>query len=176
MHQWQKFGENPSTDTIKLPRESRTDGRTHARTHARTAARTTWKHIASAGAYQRRRLKNNISAYRSGAATQDRTWYWRNGKDIKYDTQELFIKCSSMHQCAHGRPFTLLLTHPPHKVLAAVDNVARQAWVVNTGDGHALRLVASLQRIHTDGQTYTSSTILSVQCCTILMPTVTAVN
>jgi len=35
----------------KLPRESRTDGRTHGR--------TTRKHIASAGAYQRRRLKKN---------------------------------------------------------------------------------------------------------------------
>jgi len=37
MHQWQKFGENPSTDTgditeTKLPRESRTHGRTAART------------------------------------------------------------------------------------------------------------------------------------------------
>jgi len=35
---------------IKLPRESRMDGRTHGR--------TTRKHIASAGAYRRRRLKN----------------------------------------------------------------------------------------------------------------------
>ena len=105
MHQWRKFGENPSTDTgdiaetwksgmysvmlwpwpltfwpqnlissslsrdapvtkvwrksvnrywryrgnIKLPRESRTHGRSHGR--------TTRKHIASAGAYRRRRLK-----------------------------------------------------------------------------------------------------------------------
>ena len=49
---------------IKLPRESRTDGRTHGRTHARTDGqrhgRTTRKHIASAGAYRRRRLKNDI--------------------------------------------------------------------------------------------------------------------
>jgi len=59
MHQWQKFGGNPSTDTgdiaeTKLPCESRTDGRTDRR----TAARTTRKHIAAAGAYWRRRLKN----------------------------------------------------------------------------------------------------------------------
>jgi len=55
MHQWQKFGENPSIDTgdiaeTKLPRESRTDRQRHGR--------TTRKHIASAGAYWRRRLKN----------------------------------------------------------------------------------------------------------------------
>jgi len=57
MHQWQKFGENLSTDTgdiaeTKLPRESRTHGRTHGR--------TTRKHIASAGAYRWRRLKNSV--------------------------------------------------------------------------------------------------------------------
>jgi len=43
---------------IKLPRESRTDGRTHGRTHGQRHARTTRKHIASAGAYRRRRLNN----------------------------------------------------------------------------------------------------------------------
>jgi len=109
MHQWQKFGENLSTDAgvmveegksgmhslmpwpwtltfwpqnlissslsrdapvtkvwrksvnrywryrgnIRLPRESRTDARTAAR-------RTTRKHIASAGAYWRRRLKKHM--------------------------------------------------------------------------------------------------------------------
>jgi len=42
---------------IELPRESRTDGRTDGRTHGRT----TRKHIASAGAYRRRRLKNRNS-------------------------------------------------------------------------------------------------------------------
>ena len=42
---------------IKLPRESRTHVRTHARTHGRRHGRTTRKHIASAGAYRRRRLK-----------------------------------------------------------------------------------------------------------------------
>jgi len=38
---------------MKLPRESQTDRRTDGRTHGRT----TRKHIASAGAYRRRRLK-----------------------------------------------------------------------------------------------------------------------
>jgi len=42
---------------IKLPRESRTDGRMHGQRHGRT----TRKHIASAGAYRRWRLKNNFS-------------------------------------------------------------------------------------------------------------------
>jgi len=42
---------------IKLPRESRTDGRTDARTDGQRHGRTTRKHIASAGAYRRRRLK-----------------------------------------------------------------------------------------------------------------------
>ena len=41
---------------IKLPRESRTDGRTDGRTHGRTIR----KHIASNGAYRRRRLKKLI--------------------------------------------------------------------------------------------------------------------
>ena len=45
---------------IKLPRESRTDRRTDARTHGQWHGRTTRKHIASAGAYRRRRLKNRI--------------------------------------------------------------------------------------------------------------------
>ena len=58
MHQWQKFGENPSTDTgdiaeTKLPLESRTDGGTDGRP----------ENIASAGAYRRRRLKNIIWGY-----------------------------------------------------------------------------------------------------------------
>ena len=39
---------------IKLPRESRTDARTHGQRHGRM----TQKHIASAGAYRRRRLTN----------------------------------------------------------------------------------------------------------------------
>jgi len=43
---------------IKLPRESWTHGRTHARTDGRMHGRMTRKHIASAGAYRRRRLKN----------------------------------------------------------------------------------------------------------------------
>ena len=58
MHQWQKFGENPSTDTGDIAEtwnyhvnQGRMDGQRHGR--------TTWKHIASAGAYRRRRLKNN---------------------------------------------------------------------------------------------------------------------
>ena len=44
---------------IKLPRESRTDGRTDGRTDRQRHGRTTRKHIASAGAYRRRRLKNH---------------------------------------------------------------------------------------------------------------------
>jgi len=44
---------------IKLPRESQTHGRTHGRRHGRT----TRKHIASAGAYRRRRLKKNDHIY-----------------------------------------------------------------------------------------------------------------
>jgi len=40
MHQWQEFGENPSTDTgdiaeTELPRESRTDARTDGGTDGR---------------------------------------------------------------------------------------------------------------------------------------------
>ena len=41
---------------IKLPRESRTDARTDGQRHGRT----TRKHIASAGAYRRRRLKTKV--------------------------------------------------------------------------------------------------------------------
>jgi len=37
------------------------------------------------------------------------------------------------------------LTHPTHEMLAAVDYVARQAGIVNAGDGHALRLIVSQQ-------------------------------
>jgi len=43
---------------IKLPRESRTDGRTHGQMDGQRHGRTTQKHIASAGVYRRRRLKN----------------------------------------------------------------------------------------------------------------------
>jgi len=41
---------------MKLPRVNH--GRTHGRTHGQRHGRTTRKHIASAGAYRRRRLKN----------------------------------------------------------------------------------------------------------------------
>jgi len=40
-------------------------------------------------------------------------------------------------------------THPSHEMLAAVDNVARQAGVVNARDGHTLCLITSQQRIKT---------------------------
>ena len=43
---------------IKLPRESRTDARMDGQRHGRT----TRKHIASAGAYRRRRLKNQLNS------------------------------------------------------------------------------------------------------------------
>jgi len=45
---------------IKLPRESRTDARMHGRTHGQQHGWTTRKHIASAGAY-RRRKKNKTA-------------------------------------------------------------------------------------------------------------------
>jgi len=51
---------------IKLPRESRTHARTHARTHGRRHGRTTRKHIASAGAYRRRRLKKLTYKWNAG--------------------------------------------------------------------------------------------------------------
>jgi len=38
-------------------------------------------------------------------------------------------------------------THPSHKMFAAVDNVARQAGVVNAWDGHTLCLIASQQLV-----------------------------
>ena len=46
-----------------------------------------------------------------------------------------------------------LFTHPPYQVLAAVDDVARQAGIVNARDRYTLRLVMSLHRIHKDRQT-----------------------
>ena len=56
---------------IKLPRESRTDGRTHGRTHGQRHGRTTRKHIASAGAYRRRRLKNSKNGVLLGCPSYD---------------------------------------------------------------------------------------------------------
>jgi len=52
---------------IKLPRESRTDARTDGHTHRRT----TRKHIASAGAYRRRRLKNFVVLQQSAQVQYD---------------------------------------------------------------------------------------------------------
>jgi len=52
---------------IKLPRESRTDARTHGQWHGRT----TRKHIASAGAYRRQRLKNCI------CLSLLMSWHWK---------------------------------------------------------------------------------------------------
>ena len=62
MHQWQKFGENPSTDTGDIAETWNyhvNHGRTHGRTHGQRHGRTTRKHIASAGACRRRRLNNH---------------------------------------------------------------------------------------------------------------------
>jgi len=44
------------------------------------------------------------------------------------------------HAAAQGPP-----THPSHEMLAAINNVARQAGVVNAWDGHTLCLVMSQQ-------------------------------
>ena len=41
-----------------------------------------------------------------------------------------------------------LLTHPPHQMFTAVNNVAGQAGIVNTRDRHTLRLIISGQFIH----------------------------
>ena len=48
-------------------------------------------------------------------------------------------------------------THPAHQMLAAINDVARQAGIVNARDGHTLRLVTSVQWVHTDRQTDLSS-------------------
>ena len=83
----------------------RTDGRTHARTHART----TRKHIASAGAYRRRRRLNN-KQLESTKTMQTATSFIFDLSTVcttntaSYDRRPCFPGCSrkSMEQPAGG--------------------------------------------------------------------------
>jgi len=67
--------------------------------------------------------------------------FWRAHRGL---TQ---VKRSS---CINVQVATVPSAHPSHKMLASVDNVARQARIVNARDWHSLCLVTSMPSINTD--------------------------
>jgi len=101
---------------IKLPRESRTYGQRHGR--------TTRKHIASAGAYWRRRLKNSFMAWHKRPSN-----LWDTSQETchvtKFSTREHWIQhvtftveinvVACTHRHTHRRTPSDTIPSPPAK-------------------------------------------------------------
>ena len=97
---------------IKLPRESRTDGRTHGQRHGQT----TRKHIASAGAYRRRRLKIISSLFDDSVGIRRRSHsnsYIRFAETLIGCNRCTFGKrlCSAAEQCSYLRSVFVVSVH-----------------------------------------------------------------